>query len=250
MSMKIHTAGAALSGALALAACFPLGDSKPAQPPADTTIAGSSQGQATRTPQPEAIPAAPEPAATLPPVATSAAQRAAEPAPLPKIPAGTELHVVLEHTVSSDESTAGDVVTATLRRPVEVQGVVVLAKGTLLRGHVTEAARAGRIKGKARLGFVFDRIVLASGAEKRIVTEPFFFEARGTGKRDAATVAGGAGLGGVIGGIVGGKKGAAIGVAVGAGAGGGTVLATKGKELLVSKGQDLSVRLDEALKPS
>ncbi len=249
--MKIDRIGAvlaALVGTLALAACFPFGDSKPAKPAAaKTEVAGSSQGQAATTPQPEAVPAAQQPEATPPEPFLPAATPAPTPTPAPKIPAGTELSVVLGQPISSDQSSEGETISAALRREILVKGVVVLKKGTLLRGRVTEAVSAGRVKGRARLTFVFDRIALPSGKEKPIVTEPFAFEGAGTGKRDAATVAGGAGLGGIIGGIAGGKKGAAIGAAVGAGAGGGTVLATRGKQVLVPKGADLSVRLKETL---
>jgi len=47
----------------------------------------------------------------------------------------------------------------------------------------------------------------------------------------------------VIGGILGGKSGAATGAAVGGGAGTGVVLATKGKEVRLGPGTDVTTRL-------
>ena len=64
---------------------------------------------------------------------------------------------------------------------------------------------------------------------------------------DAAKVGIGAGAGAVIGGLLGGKKGAAQGAAVGGGAGKGVVLATKGKEIRLAAGSDVSTELSQPL---
>ena len=53
----------------------------------------------------------------------------------------------------------------------------------------------------------------------------------------------GAGAGAALGAILGGKKGAAQGAAVGAAGGAGVVLATRGKELELAKGEALTVTL-------
>jgi hypothetical protein len=58
-----------------------------------------------------------------------------------------------------------------------------------------------------------------------------------------APAAGGA----IIGGIVGGKKGALIGTAAGGGAGTAVVLSTRGKEVRLSRGAVLKLRLSEPL---
>jgi hypothetical protein len=73
--------------------------------------------------------------------------------------------------------------------------------------------------------------------------ERFSRLASATKGEDAAKIGIGAGAGAVIGGILGGKKGAAEGAAVGGGAGTGLVLATKGKEVQLPSGTDVSIQL-------
>jgi hypothetical protein len=64
---------------------------------------------------------------------------------------------------------------------------------------------------------------------------------------DATKIGVGAGAGAVIGGILGGGDGAAIGAAIGGGAGTGVVLATKGQEMRLGPGADVSTRLTAPL---
>jgi len=68
-------------------------------------------------------------------------------------------------------------------------------------------------------------------------------EAKGTKKRDAAIIVGGAAAGAVIGEILGDAK---LGAIIGGAAGTGVVLATKGAELEVEPGTTLNLKL---LKP-
>jgi len=64
---------------------------------------------------------------------------------------------------------------------------------------------------------------------------------------DATKVGIGAGAGAVVGAILGGKKGAAGGAAVGGGAGTGVVLATKGREVRLAPGADVTTQLTAPL---
>jgi len=86
----------------------------------------------------------------------SDAQRPAQPSvPLPSsltIPAGTILSVRMNEFVSSDKNQVGDRVTATLDRPIVVNGWVVARRGQTLTGQVTAATKAGRVKGTSQLG--------------------------------------------------------------------------------------------------
>lgn len=65
---------------------------------------------------------------------------------------------------------------------------------------------------------------------------------------DATKIGIGAGAGAAIGAILGGKKGAAEGAAVGGGAGTGVVLATKGREVRLASGADVTTQLTAPLR--
>ncbi len=159
-----------------------------------------------------------------------------------KLPEGTGLAVVLETTVSSKDSHPGDFVVAKLAEDVKVGEKVVLPAGTEVRGQVTAAVPSGKVKGRARLAFDFDKVVL-KGKELAVETRTVDITAPDNHKRDAGIIGGGTGAGAIIGAIAGGKKGAVIGAAVGAGAGTGVVLTTAGDEVEVPAGSRLSVKL-------
>jgi hypothetical protein len=164
------------------------------------------------------------------------------------IPAGTILKVNLNTAVGSDTSRVEDPVRGTLRVPVTIGGVQALPAGTALSGHVTDAARSARVKGRARIAFRFTRIdppgpddsmTIRTGTVARV--------APGTKKKDAATIGAGAVGGAIVGGIVGGGDGAAKGAAIGGAGGTGVVLATRGKEVRMAAGTPLGIRLSQAL---
>jgi hypothetical protein len=198
----------------------------PAAPPADAAAGGPS-AEATSTPAP----------AELSPAAKPSYREIT-------LPAGTALPIDLRTTVASDRSHVEDRVRAALREPVSVRGVEVLPAGTVLTGHVTEAVRSARVKGRARVGFRFTSLDLPGDVGRTAIrTSAIVREAAATKKQDAAKIGGGAAGGAVIGAILGGGSGAAKGAAVGGAGGTGVVLATRGKEVSVPAGTNLIVRL-------
>ena len=159
-------------------------------------------------------------------------------------PAGTIMLAELASPVSSDTSSLEDPVRATLRQPLRIGGQQVLPAGTTLIGHVTSAQRSARVKGRARVAFRFTSIDPPGDAERLAIrTDPISRSAPATKKEDAAKIGGGAAGGAIIGGILGGGDGAAKGAAIGGAAGTGVVLSTRGKEVRLASGTDLSVRL-------
>jgi hypothetical protein len=146
------------------------------------------------------------------------------------VPNGTALTVTLADTISTEANKEGDAFTAHLSQPIVVNGKVVAEKGDRVTGHITELDEPGRVKGRARLELVLDEIRTSRNTYK-LSTEPFIAVAEDTHERDAAEIAGGAGVGAAIGAIAGGKKGAAIGAVIGGGSGTTAVLLTKGKQL-------------------
>ncbi len=162
------------------------------------------------------------------------------------VPAGTTLRLELKSAVSSDSSNVEDAVRAELREPVSVEGATVLPVGTELEGTITEAERSGRVKGRAHVAYRFNSITV-SGDRYDVETAPVSHLAEATKGEDATKIAIGAGAGAAIGAIVGGGDGAAKGAAIGGGAGTGAVLATRGKEVRLGPGADVSTRLSAPL---
>jgi hypothetical protein len=158
------------------------------------------------------------------------------------LPAGTLLPLALETTVASDTSNIEDPVRATLRRAIVVDGVEAVPAGSTLAGTVTEARRSARVKGRARVAFRFNS-VHAHDDRVDVRTSVVARTAPATKRQDAAKIGIGAGAGAVIGGIVGGGDGAVKGAAIGGAGGTGVVLATRGKEVRLPAGTNVSVKL-------
>lgn len=188
------------------------------------------------------------PAEVAAPSTTRAPQAPSEP-PVPEIvevevPEGTVLELELLTALDSGVNQAGDEIQARTVSPIYVEGNLVLDSGALVEGRVTEAKASGRVKGRAVLGFTFERLD-TPGGRKKIRTSYVAEEAESGKKKDAAIIGGAAGVGAIVGGIIGGKKGAAIGAGVGGAGGTGVVLGTKGKEIRLSVGTKVNVRLDD-----
>jgi hypothetical protein len=162
------------------------------------------------------------------------------------LPAGMTLPLELKSAVGSDVSAVEDTVRATLSRGVAMNGEEVLPAGTELAGTVTEAERAGRVKGRARVAIQFTSLRYDS-ERLPVQSEPIAQEAEATKGEDATKIGLGAGAGAVIGGILGGKGGAVKGAAIGGAAGTGAVMATRGKEVRLEPGTELTARLTAPL---
>ena len=178
--------------------------------------------------------------------AGTAAARASAPArPVYRdvtIPTGTTLPLSLTSSMASDTSSIEDPVTAELTRAVSIDGREVLPAGARLAGNVTQVDDSNRVKGRAMIAFRFTS--LQTGGDKYDVqTAALTHVAPATKSEDATKIGIGAGAGAVIGGLLGGGDGAAKGAAIGGGAGTGVVLATKGKEMRLAPGADVTSRL-------
>jgi hypothetical protein len=163
------------------------------------------------------------------------------------LPAGTRLPVTLETAIGSDISRVEEPVQARLSSALLVDGQTVLPAGTRVTGVVTNAARSGKVKGRAQIGVRFDTL-LPEGPDVgdehyAIATRPIGRTAPATKRDDALKIGAPAAGGAIVGAMIGGKKGAAVGTAVGGGAGTALVLSTPGEEVRLARGTALSVEL-------
>jgi len=192
------------------------------------------------------------PAVELPPRESN--NRPAESAPAPRlpeyrevtIPAGTALPLEMTSTISSSSAEVEAPVSAKLRNALTINGDTTIPAGAVLRGNVTDVERAGRVKGRAHLSFAFNEVNM-NGNREDLKTNPLTFEAEATKGEDATKVGAGAVGGAILGGILGGKKGAAKGAVGGAAAGTGVVLATRGEEVTVSEGTNVTATLAQPM---
>jgi len=158
------------------------------------------------------------------------------------IPDGTTLRLDLATPLDSATSRVEDVVRATLREAVKVNGETVVPIGAELTGNVTQVDGSGRVKGRARIAYHFTSLRL--GQERHAIhTASIVHEAEATKGEDAKKIGIGAGIGAAVGAIAGGGSGAAKGAAIGGAGGTGVVLATKGKEVRLGAGANVSTRL-------
>ena len=162
------------------------------------------------------------------------------------IPSGTTLSLSLTSAVASDTSKVEDAVSAELTHAVAVDGRNVLPAGSTVSGQVTSAEGSGRVKGRAQVAFQFNTLT-TGGETYDMQTAALSRVASATKSEDATKIGIGAGAGAVIGGLLGGKSGAAKGAAVGGGAGTGVVLATKGEEMRLTPGADVTTTLTAPL---
>jgi hypothetical protein len=169
-------------------------------------------------------------------------------APLPSsllIPAGTVVSVRVNEFLSSDKNQVGDRVTATLERPIVVNGWVVARRGQILTGQVTAAVKAGRIKGTSQLGLELTDLTLVDGHDAPILTEIWKGSGGTSHGADAATIGGTTAVGAAIGAAADWGRGAAIGAGAGAAAGIGAVLLTRGRPTEILPETPLTFRLKE-----
>src|SRR5215472_4542293 len=112
---------------------------------------------------------------------------------------GTFVTVRLNQALSSDRNQPGDAFSATLVRPVVVDGVVVAQRGQTVGGRVAEAKKAGRVSGVSRLGVQLTELTLVDGQQLPIQSQLVSRTGPTSVGRDAAAIAGTTGLGAAVG---------------------------------------------------
>jgi hypothetical protein len=205
------------------------------QPPAPgqtaqavTTTVTPAAGVAPNTP-------ATAPVATGQPVTPGQTDSSGQPVPAPapgaapvvrpadvNIAAGTNLTIRINQHISVKSSRAGDRFDGEVVEPVPGQNnTIVIPKGAPVSGVVVESHRRGHFKGRSILELRLTYLTL-NGTRYRLDTRDLTETKKGKGKRSAAFIGGGTGVGMLVGGVATGGVGLLVGGLVGAG--GGTLL--------------------------
>jgi hypothetical protein len=245
-----------------MAALFGLACTKQSDQAATTGDEGSQVASNEATP-PEPAPLEPQPTAPVEPppqpeparpAPTRSAQppiQSAPPAPTTvtiTVPAGTPLKIKFDEELNSGVNQAGEKFHATLIDPILSGDRVALAAGSALEGTITEVvpAKKGLKESGGILGLSFDRVTTPSGVSASM-SSSFSQQAKSTAKK-GGTIGGAAAGGAVLGKVLGGdSKDAAIGAVVGGAIGTGIAAGTKGTEMKIKAGTEITITLDQPL---
>lgn len=133
-------------------------------------------------------------------------------------PAGSVLRVRLDQALDTERSRPGDRFSGTLESPLIADGKEVLAKSTIVEGHVLNAHPSGRLKGRAVLSITLDSVQV-DGNTLSVSTGAVTRVSGAHRKRNWTWIGGGSGTGALTGALVAGPVGAAVGAGSGAAAG-------------------------------
>ncbi len=180
--------------------------------------------------------------------AASSAPAAPAPALQPALvlPRGTRLQVRLNQTINVKHVETGDRFTGTLAEPVLEGNTVAVPSGSAATGEILLAHKRGRFKGKSVLALTLTRLEV-NGATYRIDTSNLDRTKKGKGKRSAAFIGGGAGMGMLIGGLATGGVGLLVGGLAGGGAGALGAAFTGNGDLSIPAESVVTFRLQDAL---
>ena len=165
------------------------------------------------------------------------------------VPAGSEIHVVLDQAVGSATSQVGQSVTARVTDPVVVAGREVIPAGSRLLGRVVAATPAKKGLGDkaGSITLAFERLATPGGSGSPMAAT-LTRAGRSSGGKTAGAIGGGAAGGALLGKILGHRsKDAVIGTALGGAIGTGIAAGTKGDDVELSAGAPLLIALDEPL---
>jgi hypothetical protein len=204
-----------------------------------TTLLGCSSNKRTADPAAQAMATVATPTASAPvPV----------PAPEPALtlPRGSRLEVRLNQTLDVKHAFSGERFTGTLAVPVVVENKVAVPSGSVATGEVLVAHKRGLFKGKSMIALTLTQLEV-NGTPYRIDTSNLARTKKGKGKRSAAFIGGGAGMGMLIGGVATGGVGLLVGGLAGGGAGALGAAFTGNRDLSIPAESVVTFRLQEAL---
>jgi type IV secretion system protein VirB10 len=179
------------------------------------------------------------------------------------VPAGTLLPVTLTSFLNTRSSQVGDAFYAETIHPIFVNQRLVIPRGALVRGTVTEVTRPGKVKGKGRLAVRFDSVQLPNGVSRPLIASLRSIHGPGVEKldrtresvemdsskgEDAGAIASTTAQGAMIGAISDGWTGVGYGAGAGAAAGLVATLFVRGPELVLQPGTGFDLELKQPVR--
>ncbi|HET9327131.1 MAG TPA: hypothetical protein VFQ05_10185 [Candidatus Eisenbacteria bacterium] len=202
--------------------------------------------------QPEAPPVSTpvRPAATRPrttttrPASSTRASQSEQPGVT--LPSGTPIKVAVSARVTSETAQPGDTWTGSVQEPVVVGDRIVIPAGSTVTGVVSGAKAAE--KGSRAFLVMSVKSIDVNGRSYAVSASADSLIAGSTRARNVGAVAGGAAAGALLGKAIGGSgKGALIGGLIGAAGATGAVAASKGYQVEVKEGAEMTFNVNQSV---
>jgi len=158
---------------------------------------------------------------------------------------GTYVTVRINQALSSDRNQPGDAFSATLVKPVVVDGVVVAQSGQTIGGRVTETQKAGRVSGVSKLGIQLIDLPVVDGQQVPVQTSLVSRSGPTSYGRDATAIGATTVAGTAIGAGIQGAGGAAVGAGAGLLVGVVGVMLTRGHPTIIYPESVLTFRIEQ-----
>lgn len=207
----------------------------------DTTFQPTTEAPVVETPAPTP---AKRPTTTTPPKS-----KPSTPAPAPgvTVPSGTSMKVTVNTALTSETAQVGDSWSGTISEAVVIGSAAPFPAGSVVHGVITGVKAAE--KGDRAVLVMAIRSIEANGRTHDIAAGTDSIVAGSTRARNVGAVAGGAAAGALIGKAVGGSnKGALIGAVVGGAAAATGAAASKGYQVTVKEGAQMTFRVSSDTK--
>jgi hypothetical protein len=162
------------------------------------------------------------------------------------IPSGTPIQVTVDAQISSESAQAGDTWTGQVKEPVVIGTAAPIPAGSVVTGVITGAEPAAR--GSRAFLALAVRSVTVNGVEHSIGAGTDSIIAGSPRARNLGAIAGSAAAGAIIGhAIGGGGKGALIGGLLGGAAATGAVAKTKGYQVVIKPGTEITFTVNNTV---
>ena len=152
----------------------------------------------------------------------------------------------MNQTIDVKHVASGERFTGTVAEPVVVGNTVAVPSGSTATGEILLAHRRGMFKGKSMMALTLTQLEV-NGTQYRIDTSNLSRTKSGKGRRSAAFIGGGAGMGMLIGGVATGGVGLLVGGLAGGGAGALGAAFTGNRDLAIPAESVVSFRLQDGL---